>query len=150
MPVLSVFQFLSRTRKSGTLHVQVGDEHIGFEFVNGLIEESRSDANLPGERLGDILLELFPARASHLQSLLQSAGESAAVRRLGAELVEKGIVSNGQVMEALERQVLKRYRRVAQSPDASYWFAEGTRVPGDGRIRIRPFELEFASRKADS
>jgi hypothetical protein len=146
MPVLSVFQFLSRMRKSGTLHIDIEGEHLTFDFVNGTIEASNSDRSLEGERLGDILLQLYPAHRERLEPFLQRPIDRLGVRRLGTELVQHGLVSNGQVIEALEKQVVARFHRVSSAPQASYAFDEGERVPGDGRIRIRPFELVFASR----
>lgn len=146
MPVLSVFQFLSRMRKSGTLHIDIDDEHVTFDFVNGIIEASSSDRSTDGERLGDILLRLYPAHSERLQPFLQRLEQRVGVRRLGTELVQHGVMSNGQVMEALEKQVQARFHRVVKAPTARYAFEEGERVPGDGRIRLRPFELEFADR----
>lgn len=146
IPVLSVFQFLSRMRKSGTLHVDIGDERLTFDFVDGAIEASTSDRNLPEERLGELLLAKFPALRPALQPILQRK-DGRLVRRLGAELVQKGLCSNGQVVEALELQVAMRYRRVIAAALARYSFEQGERVPGDGRIRIRPFELEFARKE---
>lgn len=144
MPLLSVMQFLSRVRKSGTLHIDVGDEHITFDFVNGVIEASGSDQSAPDERLGNILIAMFPAQRERLQPVLQRLEQRGNLRRLGTEVVQAGAASNGQVIEALEKQVQARYQRVVSAPIATYAFEEGERVPGDGRIRIRPFELEFA------
>lgn len=150
MPLLSVFQFLNRTRKSGTLHVEADGEVMTFEFVAGVIEFTTSSRMLPGERLGDILTAMFPGLRDNLEGFLRVHEKQLGVRRLGAVLVRQGVASNGQVMEALERQVLLRFRRVTKARLARYRFEEGERVQGDGRIRIRPFELAPESRAGRS
>jgi len=140
MPLVSVFQFLGRTRKSGTLHVNLGEEIVAFEFVNGCIEFTASNQCPVNERLGELLVELGFCTRDRLAPVLAKVGVSSA-HRLGHLVVEERIVSNGQVLEALEAQVLHRYHRVCQFPEAVYEFDPGPRAPGDGRIRIAPFEL---------
>lgn len=140
MPLQSVFQFLGRMRKSGTLHVFVGDEILAFEFVNGCIEFTATNRCPVNERLGELLVELNFCTREALAPFLAKVGVSSA-NRLGQLVVDAHLVSNGQVLEALEAQVLLRFQRVCESGDASYEFESGPRAPGDGRIRIAPFEL---------
>lgn len=147
MPLLSVFQFLNRVRKSGTLHVDADGELMTFEFVAGIIEFTTSSRAEPRERLGEILGAMFPMLRESVETFLQQNEPLLHSRRLGGVLVGKGIATNGQVMEALERQVLTRFRRATRATLAKYRFEEGERVPGDGRIRIRPFELMHQHRR---
>lgn len=140
MPLQSVFQFLGRTRKSGTLHVFVEDEILAFEFVNGCIEFTATNRCPVSERLGELLVELGSCTREKLAPVLAKVGVSSA-NRLGQLVVEEHIVSNGQVLEALETQVQRRFKRVCEAGEASYEFEAGRRLPGDGRIRIAPFEL---------
>ena len=142
MPLQSVFQFLGRMRKSGTLHVFVGDEVIAFEFVNGCIEFTATTRCPLNERLGEILVELDFCTRDELAPFLAKVGVSSA-NRLGQLVVDARLVSNGQVLEALEAQVRRRFQRVCASGDAAYEFETGQRGPGDGRIRIAPFELRI-------
>ncbi|MBX3462743.1 MAG: hypothetical protein KF830_06205 [Planctomycetes bacterium] len=148
MPLLSVFQFLGRTRKSGTVHVWIGDETLAFEFVNGCIEFTASNRCPVAERLGELLVELGFATREGLAPVLAKVGVSSA-HRLGHLVVESRLVSNGQVLEALETQVKRRFQRVCSNPEAAYEFEEGRRLPGDGRIRITPFELSFEPGRVD-
>ncbi len=142
MPLLSVFQFLGRMRKSGTVHVYIQEETLAFEFVNGCIEFTASDRCPVGERLGELLVELGFCSRQTLAPILAKVGVSSA-HRLGHLVVEARLVSNGQVLEALETQVRRRFQRVCTNPEAAYEFDEGKRLPGDGRIRITPVELSF-------
>lgn len=142
MPLLSVFQFLGRMRKSGTVHVYIERETLAFEFVNGCIEFTASDRCPVGERLGELMVELGFCTREALAPILAKVGVSSA-HRLGHLVVEARLCSNGQVLEALETQVRRRFQRVCASLEAAYEFDEGRRLPGDGRIRIAPFELSF-------
>jgi hypothetical protein len=135
MPLLSVFQFLGRMRKSGTMFVFSGDEKLAFEFANGLIQSTASDQCPPGERLGELLVERGSCTAETLAPI---------VARLGVSSTQM----LGQVLEGLEDQVKRRFQRVCNDPDVSYQFEEGRRPPGDGRIRIAPFELAFEPTRA--
>jgi len=148
MPLLSVFQFLGRMRKSGTVHVYIQDETLAFEFVNGCIEFTASDRCPVGERLGELLVELGFCSRETLAPILAKVGVSSA-HRLGHLVVESNLVSNGQVLEGLEAQVKRRFQRVCTNPEAAYEFEEGRRLPGDGRIRITPFELSFETGRAE-
>jgi hypothetical protein len=141
MPLLSVVQFLNRMRKNGTLHVRANGEHLTFEFVGGVIESTACEPTTEQERLGHILCEMFPELRMRLDSFLSDVDAKLGARRLGNVLVQKGLASNGQVMEALERQVQVRFRRATQAKVAEYEFEEGERVPGDGRIRVGPRDL---------
>jgi hypothetical protein len=140
MPLQSVFQFLGRTRKSGTLHVFIADEILAFEFVNGCIEFTATNRCPVSERLGELLVELGSCTRDALAPVLAKVGVSSA-NRLGQLVVEEKLVSNGQVLEALETQVQRRFKRACESGEAAYEFEAGRRQPGDGRIRIAPFEL---------
>lgn len=145
MPLLSVFQFLGRMRKNGTVHVTIADETLAFEFVNGCIEFTTTDKCPPHERLGELLVEMGFTTREALAPLLSEVGASSA-HRLGHLVIEARVCSNGQVLEALEAQVKRRFQRVCTDPEAAYEFEEGRRLPGDGRIRITPFELSFEPR----
>ncbi|HLQ39025.1 MAG TPA: DUF4388 domain-containing protein [Planctomycetota bacterium] len=145
MPLVSVFQFIGSMRKSGTLQVQLGNENLTFEFVNGCVECTTSDGPPAPERLGDILIAMGFLQPEVLTPGLQK--QSPLPLKLGAILVRRHLISNGQLLEALERQVHMRFHRAITSPQATYVFEEGERVPGDGRIRIRAFELMFESRR---
>ncbi|MBL9077241.1 MAG: DUF4388 domain-containing protein [Planctomycetes bacterium] len=142
MPLLSVFQFLGRMRKSGTVHVQIEDETLAFEFVGGCIEFTATNKCPVTERLGELLVELNFTTREALAPLLAKVGVSSA-HRLGHLVIESTLCSNGQVLEALELQVKRRFQRACTDAQASYEFEEGRRLPGDGRIRITPFELSF-------
>jgi hypothetical protein len=78
--------------------------------------------------------------AEDLQPLLDQVDDQKP-EQLGALVVEHGIATNGQVLEALEQQVRLRFQRACRAPDTTYEFLEGPPRPTDGRIKIAPIEL---------
>jgi hypothetical protein len=148
MPLLSVFQFLGRTRKSGRLEVRIANEKMVFEFVAGCVQAATTDHVAADERLGDILVERGIVHPRAIADAVAGAGEAPS-RQLAAKLVAAGLITNGHALEALERQVHLRFRRACQSSEAEYEFVEGSGTTGDGRINIMPFELVHEHKKSD-
>jgi hypothetical protein len=146
MPITSVFQFLSRMRKTGQLHVKIGDENLAFGFVDGCVEYTTTDRSPDGERLGDLLVQKGFAEREKVEEFARRHAATA-TRHLGAAILREGLVTNGQLMEVLERQVHLRFHRAFTAKSAGYEFSEGRRNQTDGRIRILPSELLFASRQ---
>lgn len=141
MPVLSVVQFLGRTRKNGTLRIQLGGETLKFEFENGCVQACTSTKPIRGERLGDLLIETTGCSPQDLSALLK--GQTTTAKQLGELVVQAGLASNGQVLEALELQVRRRFTRACEAKNASYEFRDGRPSATDGRVRIAPMELTF-------
>lgn len=143
MPLSSVFQFLGRMQKTGVLTVLMPEETMTFELVDGCVEFTTTDAPRAEERLGELLTAMGFAWADHVESIARKTTGS---RRLGSVLAAEQIVSNGQLAEALERQVHIRFQRALHCSGASYTFHEVPRPVNDGRIHLRPSELLFESR----
>ena len=143
MPLASVFQFLGRMQKTGILTVLMPEETMTFEMVDGCVEFTTTDAPRAEERLGELLTAMGFAWADHVETI---ARKTTGNRRLGSVLAGEQIVSNGQLAEALERQVHIRFQRALHCNEASYTFHEVPRPVNDGRIRLRPSELLFESR----
>ena len=143
MPLASVFQFLGRMQKTGILTVLMPEETMTFELVDGYVEFTTTDSPRTEERLGELLTAMGFAWADHVEEL---ARKQSGNRRLGSVLAGEQIVSNGQLAEALERQVHLRFQRALNCTEASYTFHEVPRPVNDGRIRLRPSELLFETR----
>ena len=139
MPLRSVFQFLSRMRKSGTLRVTIDGEELTFDLGDGSLIATSSNRPHAGERLGEILAELRFLVPADIDGFVRQHGHS--LRKLGGALVQAGRLTEGQLLEALELQVTRRFRRATSAQKATYDFRECPRPRGDGRIRIRAFEI---------
>lgn len=140
MPLLSVFQFLGRLRKAGTMRVQVGEEMMQFDIQNGCILSSMTSKCPPQERLGELLIELGHCRAEDLAPIVAKV-DSGALDRFGQLAIEAGLVTDQQVVAALELQVNRRFSRACKHPAAAYEFLEGMRQSAEGRFRIQPFSI---------
>jgi len=147
MPLRSVFQFLSRMRKSGTLRVTIEGEELTFDLGDGSLVATSSNRPHAGERLGEILAELRFLSPQETDGFVRQHGHS--LRKLGGALVQAGRITEGQLLEALELQVTRRFRRATSAQKATYDFRECPRPRGDGRIRIRAFEILGSSNGDD-
>ncbi|MGE3173751.1 MAG: DUF4388 domain-containing protein [Planctomycetota bacterium] len=139
MPLRSVFQFLSRMRKSGTLRVTLDTEEMTFDLSDGCMVATTSNRPPNAERIGDLLVELGFVDSFDLETFAKEYGDG--LRQLGGALVQNRRITEGQLAEALEQQVARRFRRAIAAPRATYDFRECPRPRGDGRIRIRAFEV---------
>ncbi|MCA8977176.1 MAG: DUF4388 domain-containing protein [Planctomycetes bacterium] len=146
MPMLSVCQFLGRTRKSGTMHVTVGDERMTFEFKNGFVQHTTSSGGPANKRIGEVLIAMGFCGDRDLAAALSDS--AAAGLTVGERVLRSKIVTHGQLLEALERQVQLRFVRACRAPLASYEFEEGACPTTDGRIHITPFELAWQQQHA--
>lgn len=139
-PMRTRFESLERDRRNGTLYVQAGHETLAFEFVEGCITQTASDGVVADERLGDLLVELRSCTREQLGTVFQRMGPDD-LHLLGEVLVREGVVTNRQVVEALEKQVQRRVQRACSTPNARFDFAEGELLPDDGRVRVAPSAL---------
>ena len=144
MPVLSVFQFIERMRKSGVMTVKILDEVLTFEFDNGCVQACKSTCQDKGDRLGDLLIEQCNCDPKPITDILyRTKGKSKL--QLGEMILQSGCATNGQIMDALETQVRRRFSRACKATDAIYQFVDCTPDRTDGRVRITPMELAFES-----
>lgn len=134
LPMRSVFQFLSRTRKNGMLHVSLDQEKVRFQFVDGCLVGTSSTQSPSDEGLGNVLVELGFVAASEVTPIVRQHGDGK--QRLGATLVQMGRISQEQLAQAVELQTSRRFQRIVACKLATYEFhAESDH--GEGGMRIR-------------
>jgi hypothetical protein len=143
MPVSSVFQFLERMRKSGVMVLTLADETLTFEFSKGYVQACTTDNPNMNDRLGDLLKSVCPP--DRIEDLNKNCADQKKAK-LGEKIVGAGLASNGEVLEALESQVKRRFERACNATEASYQFLDGHVGETDGRIWLSPIELSFKSR----
>ncbi|MCB9877646.1 MAG: DUF4388 domain-containing protein [Planctomycetes bacterium] len=144
MPLLSVFQFLERTRKSGLLTVELSGETIRFGIAGGCVQSCLSSAPVAGERIGDLIVAAGLSDAATIEAAARELLADNAARdgrALGDMFVQRGLLTNGQLLELLEAQARQRFRRACGTRGASYAFAAGDPARTDGRMRVAPMEL---------
>ena len=138
MPMRSVLQFLSRMRKTGTLWISLENERMTIDMIDGAVSGTTSDRPPEVERVGDLLVEHGFLAPEEVVPYRKRIGGPVPI---GAALVRARKITEGQLLEVLELQVRRRVERAMRCTKASYAFHEGPRRRGDGRIKLRPFEL---------
>lgn len=134
LPMRSVFQFLSRTRKNGMLHVAIGAEKVRFQFVDGCLVGTSSTQSPANEGLGNVLAELGFVDANEVAPIVKQHGDGR--QRLGSVLLQMGRITHEQLAQAVELQTSRRFHRIVEARHATYEFhAESDN--GDGGMRIR-------------
>lgn len=137
MPVLSVFQFLGRMRKSGTLHITLPDEELAFVMEHGCIAFATSNRNVIDERLGDLLVDADACTREALVPLEEQVATGSA-DLFGQLVIDKGVATLAQVLQALEMQVRRRFQRSCRASEAIYEFVEGELSIGESPFRSKP------------
>lgn len=144
MPLMTVFQFLSRMRKTGVLEVALGDENLSFELVNGCVDSAETDRTPEPERIGALLVEQGIVNKERVEALALKQTESSGY--LGMQLVNARLITRRQLVEGLEKQAKIRIRRTIKAKQATYEFHEGRRPAADAHIRLG-LELQAPPRK---
>ena len=134
LPMRSVFQFLSRTRKNGMLHVSLEQEKVRFQFVDGCLVGTSSTQSPSVESLGNVLAELGFVDAREVAPLVKQHGDGR--QRLGSLLLQMGRITHEQLAQAVELQTSRRFERLVASKFATYEFhAESDHAEHGMRIR---------------
>lgn len=135
LPLTSVFQFLGRMRKTGTLAIKIGPEELSIELVDGCVESTASNRPPSSERVGNLLVEKGIVTDEQVARFLRR--NENARHHIGPEMVRNKVISAEQLQETLEDQVRRRIRRAVASRLASYAFHDGKRSSGHGDIKLR-------------
>lgn len=133
----SMFEFLGRTRRTGTLRVRTNDETLEFEFVRGDIVFSNTDNPPHGQRLGEILVTLGYVSRERLESFLSGiSGE-----RIGKALESEELVRLDDLHMALEHQIQNRLKRAFEATESAFTFVEGGPESADQRVKLSVTQL---------
>jgi hypothetical protein len=133
--LVPVFRDLACKGRTGTLYVQIGDETLGFELASGCIQLTASDRPPAGERIGELLVAVGACSHERIAGAMAKADPGTGPS-LGDRLVKAGVVSNAQLVAALEQQVRRRFVRACEAQRPSHEFVDGECLQGDGRICI--------------
>ncbi|MBM3973785.1 MAG: hypothetical protein FJ301_06755 [Planctomycetes bacterium] len=140
MPLLSVFQFLSRMRKAGVMRVRLNGEDLLFEMQSGCITATASNNCPHAEQLDALLVEGDACTAEALDPILGRIPPTRAEAFADAA-VAAGVVTEAQIFDAMATQQNRRYTRACRSDNAVYEFVEGARQKHGGRLRPPPMPV---------
>ena len=129
--------FLSAQKKTGVLEIVTADEVFLLELLDGDIVHAQSDHTPTGQRLGDILVD----RHSVDRDALEKARKQTPGPRLGATLVQDGLVSQENLLKALETQIQQLFQRLFNAPMKSFSFWNGPPIYADEKLRLNATSL---------
>lgn len=140
MPLLSVFQFLGRMRKAGTMRVGLAKENLTFELENGCIVATTTSQCPRQELLVELLAESGACSADDLDAIVVRVGTGSNERFCQAA-VEAGIATEQQIAQVIALQASRRYARACKSHDSKYEFVEGVHGGAGTRFRAQPVPI---------
>ncbi len=119
--VVEILQMLSKTRRSGTLHIEGASRQIDVRFAGGRIAENRDSTRVFTDAvLGSQLLKRALVNEAQLGEAL--AEQEHRPRPLGTLLVERGHLHERDLREVLSRQIANTLVAAKVETDGSFMF----------------------------
>ena len=137
LAIPSVFEFVSRTQKTGSLRIRTNDETLRFEFVSGDIVYSETNNPPGGQRLGELMVQMGFVTQDNLDAFLTSNPRD----RLGAALESGELIDRESLQNALFEQVRLRLERAFDADESAFTFLEGGPSTADQRVRMNVAQL---------
>jgi hypothetical protein len=135
-PLPDVLEQLRRERATGSLSVRCGEETKAVYFKDGqIVFATSSDVR---DRLGETLVRYGKLSREGLERALEQYQKNAGLKKLGAILVEAGLVSPKDLFLSLKSQVKDIIYSLFLRAEGAYQFEE--RLPPD--IIHLPFHFE--------
>lgn len=133
--------FLSAQRKTGILEVATADETFRLELAGGDVVHAQSDRTPEGQRLGDVLVAQGAIERARLDERAEAARARAGGPRLGATLVDDGVVTREQLLAALQVQIQQLFQRLFEAQPTGFTFWSGPPVDADEAVRMNATSL---------
>jgi hypothetical protein len=136
--------FIAGLRKSGTLVIQGDRESFLIELHDGAVVYAEGDNPPPDLLLGAILVSQGALTRDALEAFL--AGRGAGDNILGADLLERNLITAEALRIALVFQIQHLFHRMCSETDAHYQFEENVRriTSDDVRLNVQMLLLETA------
>jgi len=132
LPAQEVVALVAARRQSGIVKLRTNRETFTLEFDAGRVAHMHSSAAADGERLGDILVGRGWLQAQQVESI-RSRGLRG---RFGEVLLNAGLVTEQQLLAALETQIHLLVGRLCQSQVLNFSFWQGPLVFARPTLRI--------------
>ena len=132
LPAPEVVALIAARRQSGIVKLRTNRETFTLEFDAGQVAHMHSSTGADGERLGDILVGRGWLQAQQVESI-----RSRSLRgRFGEVLLNAGLVTEAQLLAALETQIHLLVGRLCQSQVLNFSFWQGPLVFARPSLRI--------------
>jgi hypothetical protein len=140
--VAELLQMLSRTRHSGTLHLECPGRLVDVRFVHGRLGETRDSTRVVTDTMiGRKLMRRGLVDEARLRAVL--ARQETRPRPLGTLLVESGDLAEGDLVEVLSRQVASTLVAVTLETGGSFVFVSDPDASAVDFVTIDPTAVMF-------
>lgn len=141
LPISSILELLSASRKSGTLCVTSEGEHFTLEILEGDVVHASSDRSTREQLLGSILVARDKIGVEQLEDFYRRYTQTSEVD----DSEHETLVSREDLMSALEEQVQELFNRLYSAGNGVFCFYEGGRSNVEQRIRMNVTKLLLES-----
>jgi hypothetical protein len=143
-PTPDLLGFLSGQRKTGILEVATANEVFVVEFEAGDIVHAHVSRTLPEQRLGDILIASGAIDRESLERVRSEQPQA----RLGELLLKGELVTQEQLLAALQTQIQLLFNRLFVTPSARFSFWSGPPMYANGDMRLNAMALILEGARA--
>ena len=137
VPIPELVGFLGSLGITGILRVASAGEHFLVEFVDGQISHGEGTRSRSGARLGDLLIRHGAIDRLTLEEHISDAPGT----KLGRKLVQAGVVTETQLLHALQVQIQMLFCRLFREKARSYTFWSGPSIWGEQGVRLNSTTL---------
>ncbi len=120
--LVEVLQMMELGAMTGAIHLKQSTGRIGIVYFKDGKLASCSELDAGALTLGDVLQQLGMATGPQIEYAFSQQLQDPFGKRIGERLVEMGVITNGQLKEALRKKSLWTIRELALWRDGAYEF----------------------------
>ena len=120
--LVEVLQMMELGAMTGAIHLKQSTGRIGIVYFKDGKLASCSELDAGALALGDVLQQLGMATGPQIEYAFSQQLQDPFGKRIGERLVEMGVITNGQLKEALRKKSLWTIRELALWRDGAYEF----------------------------
>ncbi len=144
VPIPELVGFLGSLGVSGILRVSSRREQFLVEFADGQISHAEGSGSPPGHRLGDLLI----GHGAIDRLSLETGVSDVPGWKLGRRLVKEKLITEAQLVRALQAQIQLLFCRLFREKAMSYTFWSGPSIWGEQGVRLNSTTLLLESARA--
>lgn len=144
VPIPELVGFLGSLGVSGILRVTSSREQFLVEFADGQISHAEGSGSPPGHRLGDLLI----GHGAIDRLSLEAGAPDVPGWKLGRRLVKEKLITEEQLVRALQAQIQLLFCRLFREKAKSYTFWSGPSIWGEQGVRLNSTTLLLEGARA--
>jgi hypothetical protein len=144
VPIPELVGFLGSLGVSGILRVSSRREQFLVEFADGQISHAEGSGSPPGHRLGDLLI----SHGAIDRLSLETGVADVPGWKLGRRLVQEKLITEEQLVRALQAQIQLLFCRLFREKARSYTFWSGPSIWGEQGVRLNSTTLLLEGARA--